>query len=156
MQSHSRPGPSLTRGPDASRSGDSVESLCELALENALSFGSVSAMSERASLASTSGWMKIQSSARSRLLFWKHVLSLKHKFLVNQTQNVSNVSILREHFDIYQFQMFRCFASEDNLYICCFEHVLYEVSSSIFLGKSSAAQKLMHNMTEAALSVNKY
>ncbi|TNN69089.1 hypothetical protein EYF80_020672 [Liparis tanakae] len=65
VTSHSRPGPSLTRGPDASRSGDSVASLCELALKNALSFGSVSAMSERASLSSTSGWMKIQSSARS-------------------------------------------------------------------------------------------
>lgn len=67
--SHSRPGPSLTRGPVVSLSGDSVESLCEFALENALSLGSVSAMSERASLSSSSGWVKIQSSARSRLLF---------------------------------------------------------------------------------------
>ena len=67
--SHSRPGPSLTRGPVMSLSGDSVESLCEFALENALSLGSVSAMSERASLSSSSGWVKIQSSARSRLLF---------------------------------------------------------------------------------------
>lgn len=67
---HSRPGPSLTLGPDASPSGDSVESLCEL--EKALSLGSVSAMSERASLSSSSsGWVKIQSRARSRLLFCK-------------------------------------------------------------------------------------
>lgn len=72
VQSHSRPGPSLTLGPDASPSGDSVESLCELALEKALSLGSVSAMSERASLSSSSsGWVKIQSRARSRLLFCK-------------------------------------------------------------------------------------
>lgn len=66
---HLRPGPSLTLGPDVSLSGDSVESLCELPLEKALSLGSVSAMSERASLSSSSGCVKIQSSARSRLLF---------------------------------------------------------------------------------------
>lgn len=71
--SNSRPGPSLIRGPDVSLSGDSVESLCELALEKALSLGSVSAMSDRASLSSSSGWVKIQSSARSRLLFWKSI-----------------------------------------------------------------------------------
>lgn len=73
MQSHSRPGPSLIRGSEASWSGDSVESLCVLALEKALSLGSVvSAMSDRASLVSSSSlsvWVKIQSSARSRLLF---------------------------------------------------------------------------------------
>lgn len=73
---YSRPGPSLTRGPDASLSGDSVESLCELALEKVLSLGSVSAMSERASLSSSSGWVKIQSSARSKLLFWKKAVTV--------------------------------------------------------------------------------
>lgn len=66
-----RPGPSLIRGPATSLSGDSVASLWELALEKPLlSLGSVSAMSERASPSSGSGWVKIQSSARSRLLFW--------------------------------------------------------------------------------------
>lgn len=66
---HLRPGPSLIRGPVVSLSGDSVASLWEFALEKPLSLGSVSAMSERASLSSGSGWVKIQSSALSRLLF---------------------------------------------------------------------------------------
>lgn len=69
-----RPGPSLTRGPVASLSGESVGSLWEFAFEKALSLGSVSAMSDAASLSSSSGWVKIQSSARSRLLFWKKFL----------------------------------------------------------------------------------
>lgn len=66
---HLRPGPSLIRGPVVSLSGDSVASLWEFALEKPLSLGSVSAMSESASLSSGSGWVKIQSSALSRLLF---------------------------------------------------------------------------------------
>lgn len=70
QEHHLRPGPSLIRGPVVSLSGDSVASLWEFALEKPLSLGSVSAMSESASLSSSgSGWVKIQSSALSRLLF---------------------------------------------------------------------------------------
>lgn len=61
-----------------SLSGESVESLWEFVLEKALSFGPTSAMSDAASLSSSSGCVKIQSSARSRLLFWKkYVLKLE-------------------------------------------------------------------------------
>lgn len=69
LELHLRPGPSLTRGPLVSLSRDSVASLWEFALEKPLSLGSASAVSERASLSSGSGWVKIQSSALSRLLF---------------------------------------------------------------------------------------
>lgn len=85
--SHSRPGPSLTRGPDVSLSGESVESLCEVALEKALSLGSVSAMSDRLSI-SSSGCVKIQSSARSRLLFWNSPNNTVHEINLITSQMI--------------------------------------------------------------------